>query len=145
MKTRFYGALLTAALLLTSPACTASHDSTSSESKADGGGTRTVRPVAGCGANSWTDPAELSPTRTPARCEPGTPAPAPLHELRKLTIATGTLSAEYVAPLQVALDKGEFKKEGLDVTLKVLPTPTRSPSSPGATSTRCGRPPRRRS
>jgi NitT/TauT family transport system substrate-binding protein len=48
-------------------------------------------------------------------------------EPRKLTIATGTLSAEYVAPLQVALDKGEFKKEGLDVTLKVLPTPDALP------------------
>lgn len=83
------------------------------------------------------------PTRTPARCEPGTPAPAPLPEPRKITIATGTLSAEYVAPLQVALDKGEFKKEGLEVTLKVLPTPDSLPSSPRATSTRCGRPPRR--
>ncbi|MEV7733636.1 ABC transporter substrate-binding protein [Streptomyces sp. NPDC088921] len=127
MKTRFYGAALTAAILLTSPACTASHDAPSSESKAGGGGTRTVRPVAGCGANSWTDPADLSPTRTPARCEPGTPAPAPLPEPRKITIATGTLSAEYVAPLQVALDKGEFKKEGLEVTLKVLPTPDSLP------------------
>lgn len=40
---------------------------------------------------------------------------------------TGTLSAEYVAPLEVAVDKGEFKKEGLDVTLKVLPTPDALP------------------
>ncbi len=32
-----------------------------------------------------------------------------------------------MAPLQVALDKGEFKKEGLDVTLKVLPTPDALP------------------
>lgn len=32
-----------------------------------------------------------------------------------------------MAPLQVALDKGEFKKEGLDVTLKVLPTPDSLP------------------
>lgn len=44
-----------------------------------------------------------------------------------MTIATGTLSAEYVAPLEVAVDKGEFKKEGLDVTLKVLPTPDALP------------------
>ncbi|MFJ5301859.1 hypothetical protein [Streptomyces sp. NPDC088350] len=40
-----------------------------------------------------------------------------------MTIATGTLSTECVAPLEVALDKGEFKAEGLNVTLKVLPTP----------------------
>jgi NitT/TauT family transport system substrate-binding protein len=32
-----------------------------------------------------------------------------------------------VAPLQVALDKGEFEREGLDVTLKVLPTPDALP------------------
>ncbi|WP_329267111.1 ABC transporter substrate-binding protein [Streptomyces pseudovenezuelae] len=127
MRTHFYGAVLTALTLLTSTACTASHDPTSPASGADGGGTRTVRPVTGCGTGSWTDPADLSPTRTPARCRPGTPAPQPLPKPRKVTIATGTLSAEYVAPLQVALDKGEFKKEGLDVTLKVLPTPDSLP------------------
>ncbi len=32
-----------------------------------------------------------------------------------------------MAPLQVALDKGEFKKEGLNVDLKVLPTPDALP------------------
>ncbi|MEU0410960.1 ABC transporter substrate-binding protein [Streptomyces griseorubiginosus] len=127
MKTLFYGTLLTALTLLTSAACTASQPSGSPESKAGGGGTRTVRPVAGCGAHSWTDPTDLSPTRAPARCDTGAPAPRPLAEPRKLTIATGTLSAEYVAPLQVAVDKGEFKKEGLDVTLKVLPTPDSLP------------------
>ncbi|EDY54260.1 MULTISPECIES: ABC transporter substrate-binding protein [Streptomyces] len=127
MKTRFYGAVLTAVALLTSTACTASHDAASPESKAGGGGTRTVRPVAGCGTGARTDPADLSPTRAPARCDSGAPAPHPLAKPRKLTIATGTLSAEYVAPLQVALDKGEFRKEGLDVTLKVLPTPDSLP------------------
>ncbi|MFF1302570.1 ABC transporter substrate-binding protein [Streptomyces sp. NPDC058307] len=127
MKTPFYGAVVTALILLTSTACTASQADKSPESKAGGGGTRTVRPVAGCGAGSWTDPADLSPTRAPARCDAGAPAPHPLSKPRKLTIATGTLSAEYVAPLQVALDKGEFKKEGLDVTLKVLPTPDSLP------------------
>ncbi|MFK4098637.1 ABC transporter substrate-binding protein [Streptomyces sp. NPDC019531] len=127
MKTRVYGAVLTAAALLTSTACTASQNPGSPESGASGGGPRTVRPVAGCGADSWTDPSDLSPTRTPARCDTGAPAPRPLSKPRKLTIATGTLSAEYVAPLQVALDKGEFKKEGLDVTLKVLPTPDSLP------------------
>ncbi|MDX3248095.1 ABC transporter substrate-binding protein, partial [Streptomyces sp. ME18-1-4] len=53
--------------------------------------------------------------------------PSPLAKPRKLTLATGTLSAEYTAPLQVALGKGEFEREGLDVTLKVLPTPEALP------------------
>ncbi|WP_326767722.1 ABC transporter substrate-binding protein [Streptomyces sp. NBC_01591] len=88
---------------------------------------RTVRPVAGCGAGSWTDPAELAPDRKAARCDKGAPAAQPLAERRKITVATGTLSAEYVAPLQVAVAKGEFAKEGLDVELKVLPTPDALP------------------
>ncbi|WP_373296949.1 ABC transporter substrate-binding protein [Streptomyces brasiliensis] len=92
-----------------------------------GPGNRTIRPMEGCSTSSWTDPADLSPTRTPARCEPRAPVAQPLSQRRKITIATGTLSAEYVAPLEVALDKGEFKAEGLDVTLRVLPTPDALP------------------
>ncbi|MES9508384.1 ABC transporter substrate-binding protein [Streptomyces sp. NPDC000609] len=88
---------------------------------------RTVRPVAGCGTGSWTDPADLAPDRKAARCDKGAPAPRPLAKKRKITVATGTLSAEYVAPLQVAVAKGEFAKEGLDVELKVLPTPDALP------------------
>lgn len=88
---------------------------------------RTVEPVAGCGAGSWTDPSDLAPGREPARCEKGAPAARPLAGKRKITVATGTLSAEYVAPLQVAVAKGEFAKEGLDVSLKVLPTPDALP------------------
>lgn len=125
MRRRVYGAALAVGALLASAACS-SADSGEAEPKA-GSESRTIRPVEGCGATSWTDPSDLSATRTPARCASGTPAPQPLPKSRKLTIATGTLSAEYVAPLQVALDKGEFKKEGLDVTLKVLPTPDSLP------------------
>ncbi|WP_435210998.1 ABC transporter substrate-binding protein [Streptomyces sp. bgisy034] len=120
-----YGVLLAAGALLASAACSSPYESDSSSKAA--AGDRTIRPVEGCGAKAWTDPEDLSPTRTPARCLPGAPSPQPLSEARKLTIATGTLTAEYVAPLQVALDKGEFKKEGLDVTLKVLPTPDALP------------------
>ncbi|QOV41472.1 ABC transporter substrate-binding protein [Streptomyces ferrugineus] len=119
-----YGAVLAAAALLASAACSSPYESDSSSKAA---GDRTVRPVEGCGAKAWTDPKDLSPDRTPARCLPGAPPPRPLPERRELTIATGTLSAEYVAPLRVALDKGEFDKEGLDVTLKVLPTPDALP------------------
>ncbi|MFF9511651.1 ABC transporter substrate-binding protein [Streptomyces sp. NPDC014724] len=88
---------------------------------------RTVKPVAGCGSAAWTDPADLAADRKPARCDKGAPGPRPLAKKRKLTVATGTLSAEYVAPLQVAVAKGEFAKEGLDVELKVLPTPDALP------------------
>ncbi|MFF8641842.1 ABC transporter substrate-binding protein [Streptomyces sp. NPDC015345] len=114
--------LLTGALLAAS-AC-AKEDDTGASAPAK---PRTVTPVSGCGKGSWTDPADLAPEREPARCAPGTPAPKPLPEERRLTIATGTLSAEYVAPLQMAVDKGEFEKEGLDVELKVLPTPDALP------------------
>ena len=124
-KSHAYAAVLTATALLTSAACSSPHPSDSSSKAA--AGNRTIRPVEGCGAKSWTDPKDLPPTRTPARCLPGSPPPQPLPDPRELTIATGTLSAEYVAPLQVALDKGEFKKEGLDVDLKVLPTPDALP------------------
>ncbi|NUS29037.1 MAG: ABC transporter substrate-binding protein [Streptomyces sp.] len=114
------------AVLLTASACGGSpYDSdTRPGTRA---GHRTISPVEGCGDTALTDPADLSPTREPARCQQGAPPARPLTERRKLTIATGTLSAEYVAPLQVALDKGEFEKEGLDVTLKVLPTPDALP------------------
>ncbi|MER5520474.1 ABC transporter substrate-binding protein [Streptomyces sp. NPDC002763] len=116
-------AVAAAALALLATACSAGH----AEDRETATAQRTIRPVAGCGQGSWTDPADLSPTRTPARCSPGKPAARPLAKPRKITIATGTLSAEYVAPLEVALDKGEFKAEGLDVTLKVLPTPDALP------------------
>ncbi|SDN70596.1 NitT/TauT family transport system substrate-binding protein [Streptomyces sp. cf386] len=117
--------LVAAGALLASAACSSPYEKDSS-SKA-GAGERTIRPVEGCGTTSWTDPKDRSANRTPARCRPGAPPPQPLPEPRELTIATGTLSAEYVAPLHVALDKGEFRKEGLDVTLKVLPTPDALP------------------
>ncbi|MEU2282800.1 ABC transporter substrate-binding protein [Streptomyces sp. NPDC013178] len=125
MTRRAYGIVLLLGALLTSAACSSPYaDDADARVSAEA---RTVRPVEGCGAASWTDPANLSPTRSPARCRPGAPSPVPLPKTRKLTIATGTLSAEYVAPLQVALDKGEFEREGLDVTLKVLPTPDALP------------------
>ncbi|WP_405648340.1 ABC transporter substrate-binding protein [Streptomyces sp. NBC_00019] len=124
MRGRTYVVAAMTAVLLTSAACSSPYEETAPRA---GAGKRTISPVEGCGATSWTDPADLSPSRLPARCQPGAPAPRPLAKTTKLTIATGTLSAEYVAPLQVALDKGEFKREGLDVTLKVLPTPDALP------------------
>ncbi|MEU1294248.1 ABC transporter substrate-binding protein [Streptomyces sp. NPDC005840] len=112
-----------AVALLTAAACATPRD----DPGASGASGRTVVPVRGCAEASWTDPVDRSPDRAPARCSPGAPAPHRLTAARKLTIATGTLAAEYAAPLEVALDKGEFAKEGLDVTLKVLPTPDALP------------------
>ncbi|GAA2303380.1 ABC transporter substrate-binding protein [Streptomyces caniferus] len=118
-RTTTVAALLTALAL--GAGCAAHHDGAAPT------GPRTIRPVAGCGKASWTDPADLAPDRTPARCDKGAPAPRPLARHRTLTVATGTLGAEYVAPLRLALAKGEFRKEGLDVRLKVLPTPEALP------------------
>lgn len=127
MRRRTCGAAVVAvAALLASAACSSSPYSDDAGAKA-GTGDRTIRPVDGCGKTAWTDPADLAPGRIPARCEPLAPSARPLAKTRKITIATGTLNAEYVAPLEVALDKGEFKAEGLDVTLKVLPTPDALP------------------
>ncbi|GHA09392.1 hypothetical protein GCM10010303_19310 [Streptomyces purpurascens] len=100
MRARTYGLALFAGALLASAACS-SPSSGPSQPRADTA-TRTIRPVQGCGTASWTDPADRAPDRAPARCRPGSPAPQRLTEPRKLTIATGTLSAEYVAPLRVA-------------------------------------------
>ncbi|MFJ9375847.1 ABC transporter substrate-binding protein [Streptomyces sp. NPDC101455] len=127
MRRRAYGTAVVVAALLASAACSSKYAGDSGTSGTTAAGNRTVTAVDGCGKSSWTDPADLSPTRVPARCEPLAPSPQPLAKTRRLTIATGTLSAEYVAPLEVAVDKGEFKKEGLDVTLKVLPTPDALP------------------
>ncbi|UKY52579.1 ABC transporter substrate-binding protein [Streptomyces inhibens] len=113
-------AVIVAALAL-SAGCAAEQDRAASAAP------RTIKPVAGCGKASWTDPADLAPGRTPARCDKDAPAPRPLTKHRTLTVATGTLNAEYVAPLRLAIAKGEFKKEGLDVQLKVLPTPEALP------------------
>ncbi|MFI7321114.1 ABC transporter substrate-binding protein [Streptomyces venezuelae] len=117
-------ALLIAGSLLAAAGCAKEDDA---PPPAEPGRPRSVGPVAGCGKGSWTDPADLTPDRKPARCSSGAPAPKPLAKKRDITIATGTLSAEYVAPLQMAVEKGEFKKEGLNVALKVLPTPDALP------------------
>lgn len=134
-------ALLAGTLLATASAGCAKEDDTA---PGDGAKPRTIKAVEGCGPGAWTDPADLSADRKPARCAKGAPAPQPLQKKRRITVATGTLSAEYVAPLQMAVKKGEFAKEGLDVRVKVLPTRTRCRCSPRARSPPSGPPPRPR-
>ncbi|WP_369205940.1 ABC transporter substrate-binding protein, partial [Streptomyces sp. PU-14G] len=75
----------------------------------------------------WAAPEAAVVNGINSGCEAGAPAPRKLKKTRKLTLATSTLTAEYVAPLQIAIRKGEFAKEGLDVELKVLPTPEALP------------------
>ncbi|MCG0286978.1 ABC transporter substrate-binding protein [Streptomyces sp. PSAA01] len=87
---------------------------------------RPITPVAGC-AKGWTDPADASAARAPARCAPGAPAPKPLKKKTKIVVSAGTLTAEYLAPLRIAMAKGEFGREKLDVELKLLPTPDALP------------------
>jgi NitT/TauT family transport system substrate-binding protein len=77
-------------------------------------------PVAGCGPQAASDPTERSASRQPARCAAGSPAPAPLAQRQKVTLAAQT-KGEYLAPVLVGMAKGEFEKENLDVELASVP------------------------
>lgn len=112
--------LLACSALLT--ACVSSDDGSSTDNaKSAPSPTAPVAAVAGC-EKGWTDPADLSPTRAPARCAPNTPAPKPLAQKTKIVVTAGTLSAEYLGPLRLAKAKGEFDKENLDVEIKQMPS-----------------------
>jgi NitT/TauT family transport system substrate-binding protein len=76
--------------------------------------------VAGC-EDAFTDPADLSPDREAARCEPGSPAPVPLAEPADITITVGAPQAEFTSLIQIAQSRGEFEAENLNVTIEVLP------------------------
>ncbi|MBK3572018.1 hypothetical protein JHN47_51190, partial [Streptomyces sp. MBT62] len=64
------------AAVLVSAGCSSKYSEDSGSSGATVGN-RTVKPVEGCGKSSWTDPADLSPTRVPARCLPLAPSAQP--------------------------------------------------------------------
>ncbi len=104
-----------ALLLLATTAC--GSDSSPKGGEEDG---FVVQPVAGC-EQGWTDPADLSAERKVARCEPEAPAPQPLAEKTKLTMAITNKQAELIGPLLWAQKHGEFEKEGLDLEIKVIP------------------------
>lgn len=113
---RHYTALgASAALLL---ATTVGCGSDSSSDGVDDG--FAVQPVAGC-EQGWTDPADLSAGREPARCESGAPAPQPLEDETELTMAITNKQAELIGPLLWAQKHGEFEKEGIDLEIKVVP------------------------
>lgn len=109
----------------TSESATSTPDAASSETTAES--TESAEPTEepanyaeGC-ENGWTDPADLSPTRQPARCEANFPAPQPLAERTKIVVTSATLKGEYLAHLRYAIDKGEFEKENLEVELTQVP------------------------
>ncbi|MGE0308827.1 MAG: ABC transporter substrate-binding protein [Acidimicrobiia bacterium] len=65
----------------------------------------------------------VDPDSSPARCEPGFPAPVPLAERQTITYSTSSLSSENSFPMLLAIDQGEFEKENIEVNIEVLPTP----------------------
>jgi len=79
-----------------------------------------VVPVDGC-EQGWTDPADRSADRAPARCVAGAPAPQQLEEQVELTMAITNKQAELIGPLLWAQEHGEFEKEGIDLEIKVVP------------------------
>jgi NitT/TauT family transport system substrate-binding protein len=74
--------------------------------------------AAGC-VNGLTDPADMRPERSIARCELGAPAPRPLEKTEKVVVSTA-FRLEFVAPLLVGDAFGEFAKENLDVEIVAL-------------------------
>ncbi|WP_327152112.1 ABC transporter substrate-binding protein [Nocardia sp. NBC_01329] len=77
-------------------------------------------PVAGC-VGGWTDPADRTPDREPARCEANSPQPQPLPGKTKLLVTSSTLQSEFMANVRLAIANGEFEKENLEVELKQVP------------------------
>jgi NitT/TauT family transport system substrate-binding protein len=113
-------AVVAAGLLLAAAACS-KKDVDDGGDESAGAAVEAGGDVEGCGDGSSTDPEDLDADREPARCEPGAPAPDPLEEEADITITSGTLSAEFVAPIQMAIEEGEFEAENLNVTLEQVP------------------------
>ena len=79
-----------------------------------------IAAVPGC-ERAWTDPADDSPTRTVARCAPGTPAPQPLSHPATVVVSI-PVRLEYAAPLLLADSLGEFAKENITIRYVGLPS-----------------------
>ena len=116
---RVAAAAVALVLLLTAAAC--SKKDVDDDESSGGRAVESAGSVEGCGDGSWTDPSDRDADRTPARCEAHTPAPQPLDEPTDVVVTSGTLAAEFVAPLQVAIDRGEFEAENLNVRIEQVP------------------------
>ena len=97
-----------------------SANTASSTSTADSTAPAAPSTTTTCGPKGWTDPADRSQQRAPARCDTGKPEPQPLPERHKIRISAAT-GGEYLAPIYVAQAAGEFDKENLDVEVVKLP------------------------
>jgi NitT/TauT family transport system substrate-binding protein len=80
------------------------------------------RIAAGCGATATTDPKDLSSDRAVARCAKGSPAPQPLPQPAVVRVGVRA-TTEDLAPVLLALQEGEFRKENLQVQLVPLDDP----------------------
>jgi NitT/TauT family transport system substrate-binding protein len=107
--------LAVGAMLLSAAACNSASGSKAVTSSDLG----PVTPVAGCGAAAYSDPADLSPTRTIARCEPNAPAAQPLKDLTTIHLTSASRSSS-LAPIFVGMALGEFQKENLNIDFSVL-------------------------
>lgn len=119
-RRRLAGALTALLLALAATGCS------SDEATGGGDGERREGPaveseaaVEGCDG-AWTDPADDDPERQPARCEAGAPAADPLPEMTSFTIASSTLSGEFISAVRYGIEHGEFEAENLDVDLQQL-------------------------
>ena len=103
---RWAGLIL--ALLLLGASC-GSDDS-------EGSGSSPVSKVGtdGCEEGSVTPIDDRSPGRSVARCEAGYPQAQPLSELTKVSVVT-KWKAEFVAPILVGIEFGEFAAENLEI------------------------------
>jgi NitT/TauT family transport system substrate-binding protein len=75
--------------------------------------------AAGC-AKGWTDPADLSLTRSVARCDKNAPAAQPLAQETTVKLSSA-FRTEFVAPILLADSLGEFKKENIKLEFISLP------------------------
>jgi NitT/TauT family transport system substrate-binding protein len=110
------GLAITVAVVLLTSACAAKSTSGRNQQTA-----APIVPVEGC-EKGWTDPTNLAADRKAARCESGFPKAKPLAEKTKLVVTSATLKGEFLAHVRLALAKGEFAKENLDVELKQVPS-----------------------
>lgn len=81
---------------------------------------QTLTPAPGCGPESATDPKPLE--HKVARCAPNSPPPKPLAAKTTLTVGSFSTKIENYLPIGMALAKGEFAKENLDVQIVSAPS-----------------------
>jgi NitT/TauT family transport system substrate-binding protein len=110
---RLLAVLTMLALVTVAAACGDDDDTGASGDETPTTGVPEAGGVEGCGEEAVTDPADESPDRPVARCEPETPAAQPLEERQTIRVSSA-FKAEFVAPILLADHFGEFDAENLD-------------------------------